>query len=46
MQSKDDKSKQVKDVNKKPDDVGSVNIQTHVRIFDPNSKEVFVSKRS
>lgn len=31
---------------KKPDDVGSVKIQGHIKIFDPQTKEVFVDKRN
>jgi hypothetical protein len=31
---------------KKPDETGSVYIESHVKIFDPNTKEVFVEKRA
>jgi len=32
--------------NKKPNEQGSVKIQGHIKIFDPNTKEVFVDKRN
>lgn len=32
--------------NKKPNEQGSVRIQGHIKIFDPNTKEVFVDKRN
>ena len=31
---------------KKPDDIGKVQVQGHIKIFDPESKEVFVNKRN
>lgn len=31
---------------KKPNDVGSVTVEGHVRIFDPKTKETFVEKRA
>lgn len=30
---------------KKPDENSSVDIQGHIRIYDPNTKEEFVNKR-
>lgn len=30
----------------KPNEAGSVSIQGHIKIFDPNTKEVFINKRS
>ena len=30
----------------KPNETGSVNVQGHIKIFDPNTKEVFVNKRN
>jgi hypothetical protein len=30
----------------KPNDVGTVSVQGHIKIFDPNTKEVFVDKRN
>lgn len=30
----------------KPNESGSVYVEAHVKIFDPNSKEVFVEKRA
>ena len=32
--------------NKKPNEQGSVRIQGHIKIFDPNTKEVFIDKRN
>lgn len=32
--------------NQKPNDVGSIAISGHIKIFDPNSKEVLVDKRN
>ena len=34
------------DTNKKPDIKAGVDIQGHIKIFDPNTKEVFVDKRN
>lgn len=31
---------------KQPDEVGTVRIDSHIKIFDPNTDEVFVDKRS
>lgn len=31
---------------KKPDEVGSIGLQGHIKIFDPQTKEVFVDKRN
>ena len=31
---------------RRPNDVGSVSVQGHVRIFDPQTKQVFVEKRA
>jgi hypothetical protein len=30
----------------RPNETGSVSVQGHIKIFDPNTKEVFVNKRS
>jgi hypothetical protein len=30
---------------KEPDDCGSILVETHVKIFDPETDEVFVNKR-
>jgi hypothetical protein len=30
----------------KPDEKSGVHVEGHIKIFDPESKEVFVSKRS
>jgi hypothetical protein len=32
--------------NKTPNESGSFSIESHVRIFDPNTKEVYVEKRA
>ena len=31
---------------KRPNDTGSISVEGHVRIFDPNNKEIFVEKRA
>jgi len=31
---------------KKPNDSGAVSVEGHIKIFDPNTEEVFVNKRS
>ena len=31
---------------RRPNEQGTVNIQAHMRIFDPNSKKVFVEGRA
>ena len=31
---------------KQPDERGGVHLQGHIKIFDPDTKEVFVAKRS
>ncbi len=33
-------------VQKQPDERGSFHLQGHIKIFDPETKEVFVAKRS
>lgn len=33
-------------MNKKPDEQSGVHVQGHIKIFDPNSEEVFVDKRN
>lgn len=32
--------------NRRPNEQGTVNVQAHVRIFDPNNKKVFVEGRA
>lgn len=39
-------SSTVKPPQRRPNDVGSVSVQGHVRIFDPQTKQVFVEKRA
>lgn len=31
---------------KRPNETGSISVEAHVKIFDPNSKEVYVEKRA
>jgi len=31
---------------KRPDEVGGISLQGHIKIFDPATKEVFVNKRN
>ena len=31
---------------KKPNESGSFSVESHVKIFDPNTKEVYVEKRA
>jgi len=33
-------------IQKKPDERGSIHVQGHIKIFDPQTKEVFVNKRN
>jgi hypothetical protein len=30
----------------KPNDIGSLSIESHVKIFDPNTREIIVEKRA
>jgi len=39
-------SDQDKDNNIKPDEIGGINVQGHIKIFDPESGEVFIEKRN
>jgi hypothetical protein len=41
----EDQGKVVETRKKHPDDVGSLSVEDHVKIFDPNTEEVYVSKR-
>lgn len=34
-----------KNIEKKPNDFGGINVSSHIKIYDPNTKEVFVQKR-
>jgi len=38
--------KKMNDKQTQPNESSSVNIQGHIKIFDPNTKEIIVSKRS
>jgi hypothetical protein len=31
---------------KKPNEAGAVSVEGHIKIFDPNTEEVFINKRS
>lgn len=33
-------------VQRRPNEQGTINVQAHMRIFDPNSKKVFVEGRA
>jgi hypothetical protein len=46
MESKMENSDQDKDNNTKPDEIGGINVQGHIKIFDPESGEVFIEKRN
>ena len=37
---------EVRNETRRPDEAGSIAIAAHVRIFDPNTKEIFVEKRA
>ena len=41
-----EEQQQVPAKSSRPNDVGALNIDEHVRIFDPESKEVFLEKRA
>lgn len=36
----------VQQANRRPNEQGTVSVQAHVRIFDPNNKKVFVEGRA
>lgn len=42
----DDKMDKKQDANVKPDEKGNVQVEGHIKIFDPKSGEVFVNKRN
>ena len=44
-QNKNEKEKEIKEM-KQPDEKGGVQVQGHIKIFDPESGEVFVNKRN
>ena len=46
QQNNDNDAQQKKDMEHKPNESSSVNIQGHIKIFDPETKEVFVDKRN
>jgi hypothetical protein len=43
MKNKKDKEQQKV---KNPNEAGAVSVEGHIKIFDPNTEEVFVNKRS
>lgn len=46
MDLQDKKVKKNKEPKRSPDDTGKIAISGHIKIFDPESKEVFVNKRN
>jgi hypothetical protein len=40
-----DKQLRPSDVQRRPNETGSINVQAHLRIFDPNTKKTIVEKR-
>jgi hypothetical protein len=42
----DDSEQMLTDINQKPDENGGVHVQGHIKIFDPESGEVFIDKRN
>jgi cold shock CspA family protein len=46
MESKMENLDENKDTTSKPDEVGGLNVQGHIKIFDPESGEVFIEKRN
>jgi hypothetical protein len=46
MESKMENLQQDKDNNTKPDEIGGLNVQGHIKIFDPESGEIFIEKRN
>lgn len=46
MDDKDQDSKEQKQEQAKPDEIGGINLQGHVKIFDPETNEVFVNERA
>jgi hypothetical protein len=47
----DDKMQQSVDINKpqiekRPDERGGIDVQSHIKIFDPETNEVFVQERA
>lgn len=46
MESKMENLDEDKDTTSKPDEVGGLNVQGHIKIFDPESGEVFIEKRN
>jgi hypothetical protein len=42
----DDLQQNSTDTDTKPDDVGGIHVQGHIKIFDPESGEVFIDKRN
>jgi len=45
MTSKTDKIKTKPIPNKKPNELGGFYFSSHIKIFDPNTKEILVKKR-
>jgi hypothetical protein len=46
MINKERKETENKKGSTKPNEAGAVSVEGHIKIFDPNTEEVFVNKRS
>jgi len=46
MQEENKQQEQRQLQEKRPDEVGGISLQGHIKIFDPATKEVFVNKRN
>lgn len=46
MQNQDQTQSNTMDEDSKPDESGSIQVEGHIRIFDPQNQEVFVDKRN
>jgi len=45
-QKSDKTDKKVEANTKKPNEMGGVHFSSHIKIYDPNTKEVYVQKRA
>lgn len=46
MDKKNDMNEQTKTEDKKPDEQGGILVEGHIKIFDPESQDVFVNIRA
>ena len=46
MDDKDQNSKEQKQPIVKPDEIGGINLEGHIKIFDPETNEIFVNERA